>query len=264
MIEQITLGIIQGIVEWLPVSSEGMLVLVKTNFFPPHVDFEAVVKMALVMHLGTFLSALIYFRTEVGHLLKALIQYKKTDKETKLLLNFLILTTLISGVLGLALIKIFAHIADQTDTTGKVVTLFVGILLLGTGMLELKAKKSGQRHIKDLKLTDSILLGIVQGLAALPGFSRSGLTVSALLLTKFDKEQALKLSFLMSLPIVLAGNVILHFHEMQFSPELLVGVFCAFVFGLATIHLLLKLAQKINFGIFVLFFGLLTIFSTMI
>ncbi|MBZ0165673.1 MAG: UDP-diphosphatase, partial [Candidatus Omnitrophica bacterium] len=85
------------------------------------------------------------------------------------------------------------------------------------------------------------------------------------LLIKFDKNCALKLSFLMSLPIVLAGNIVKNWRGLlEFSPELLVGVATAFVFGLATIHLLLKVAQKINFGLFVLLVGALTVLSTLL
>ncbi|TGH65482.1 undecaprenyl-diphosphate phosphatase, partial [Escherichia coli] len=92
---------------------------------------------------------------------------------------------------------------------------------------------------------DGIFLGLMQGLAALPGFSRSGFTITALLFRKFNDTTALKLSFLMSLPIILLGNIILNYDEFKISIEL-VGLLTAFIVGIVSIHVLLALARKIN------------------
>lgn len=264
MFEQFVLGAIQGIAEWLPVSSEGMILLAKKNLLHSTDSFHDSIKQALFLHLGTFLAAFIYFFKDVVVLIKGLFDFKSQSAETQKTIIFLFWATLISGLLGLTLLKGVGHLADQFDSNGKIVNLFIGCLLLGTAYLELRAKHSGHRFLKDIQLKDGIILGITQGFAALPGFSRSGLTVSALLLCKFDKSCALKLSFLMSLPIVLAGNILLHATELSFSVEALVGLGSAFIFGLATIHILLKVAEKINFGLFVLIFGLLTIASCFI
>jgi len=264
MFEQIILGIIQGIAEWLPVSSEGLIVLAQTNLFHSFGNIEDAIRQALFLHFGTFLAALLYFRRDVRKLIETIFSYKSQPQETQKLFSFLLITTMISGALGLLLIKTLSSIASQLESQGTIITLIVGCLLLGTAFLELKAKKGGYRELRELTIMDSIVLGIVQGFAALPGLSRSGLTVSALLLRKLDKTYALKLSFLMSLPIVLAGNLVLNFNALVWSAETLVGLFFSFIFGLATIHLLLKLAEKINFGYFVLFFGILTILSAVI
>lgn len=264
MFEQIILGIIQGVAEWLPVSSEGLVILAKTNLFHSSGNIEEAIRQALFLHLGTFLAALIYFHQDVKKLIKTIFSYGSQPQDMQKLFSFLLIATMISGALGLLLIKTLSHIASQLKSQGTIVTLIVGCLLLGTAFLELKAKKSGYREIRDLTIIDGILLGIVQGFAALPGLSRSGLTVSALLLRKLDKAYALKLSFLMSLPIVLMGNLLLNFNASAWSAESMVGLFFSFIFGLATIHLLLKIAAKVNFGYFVLFFGILTILSVSI
>ena len=264
MWEQIILGMIQGIAEWLPVSSEGLLVLAKTHLWPGQENIEALIQQALSLHLGTFLAALVYLRKDVVRLIKALGRFRSQSQETQNLIIFLLVSTLISGILGLMLIKLLSHVMDTFHNTGKLITLLIGLLLLGTGFLQLRAKKDGLKEIKDLNIVDGVVLGFVQGLAALPGLSRSGLTVSAFLLRKFDKIQALKLSFLMSLPIVLGGNIILNFHDFIWSSSIITGIAASFFFGLATIHLLLKLAQKINFGYFVLIFGLATIVFTLV
>ena len=139
--------------------------------------------------------------------------------------------------------------------------LFVGFLLLITGILQLKKNKIALRNFLNINFVDSFILGIVQAFSVLPGLSRSGLTVSTLLLRKFNDEESLKLSFLMSLPIVFFGNLFLNFRSFYFSPEILWGVLFAFLFGILTIHYFLKLAKKINFGYFALVFGVLMVAS---
>lgn len=277
MLEQVILGIIQGIAEWLPVSSEGLIVLAKTHLFSNSSGIDLKIQEALFLHLGTVLAALIYFRKDVSLILKTILRYHEANPEVKKILSFLCVATLVSGLLGMTLLKALTLFADSFASSAKLITLIIGFCLLGTAYLELKTHKSDYRKCNDLRLQDGILLGITQGFAVLPGLSRSGLTVSMLLLNKFDKTQALRLSFLMSIPIVLAGNVILNMKSLIFSagepaPPLagqaglagLVGLFFSFIFGIATIHLLLKVAQKVNFGYFVLAFGILTILSVLL
>jgi len=138
-----------------------------------------------------------------------------------------------------------------------------GVLILITAFFLIKAKKiKGERKV--IQNNDSILLGVLQGIAVLPGLSRSGLTVSGLLLRKFDDETALRLSFLMSIPIVLAGNIVLNLNKFSFDGYSLLSLFFSFVFGLLTIDLLLRFARKINFGWFVFIFGMMTILATLV
>jgi undecaprenyl-diphosphatase len=261
MIHMIILGIVQGIAEWIPISSEGLIILIQSNLPNNTLSFDQMIETALVLHFGTLLSALVYFRREVVVLLKSLVQWKTADVEQQKTLSFLIISTLISGGLGIILIKTMSHIFENSQTSSRFINAFVGICLLWTAWMELRAKRQGYREPKDLTFKDSLLLGIAQGFAALPGLSRSGLTVSTLLLRHFHKTHALRLSFLMSMPIVLAGNIVLHITSLKISLESLAGVFTAFIFGLATIHLLLKIAEKVNFGILVMIFGILMILS---
>lgn len=264
MIEQITLGIIQGITEWLPISSSGMIALTKKIVFSSSQGIEALARELLFLHLGTFFAALFYFFKEICRLSRSAVHYTDADDKDKNVIKFLIIATVISAFLGVILIKLIASIEIQLESSGKFITLLIGVLLFITAFLELKAHRSGYKAYDDLKLTDAVLLGIAQGFAALPGLSRSGLTVSVLLLRKFDKQYALKLSFLMSLPIILGGNILLHYNVFQWSLQGAVGLICSFGFGIWTIHILLKLAEKINFGYFLIFFGTLTVLSVII
>ncbi len=263
MTESIVLGLVQGIAEWLPVSSEGMLLLTRQAFFNV-LDFEYLITQALVLHLGTFFAALVYFWKDVVKVVQALFVYKRSEPEQQKLVKFLSITTIISGVVGIGLLMSVKEFFEASSGADKSITLLVGVLLLITAWLQFKAKDSGTRRIKDITMSDSIILGIVQGFATLPGLSRSGLTVATLLLKQFGKEVALKLSFLMSLPLVLGGNIILNISDFVWSQETVVAVVVAFVSGLATIHLLLKLAKKINFGYFVLLFAILTLLSVFV
>jgi len=264
MLEQIVLGSIQGIAEWLPVSSEGLIFLVKTNFFNNGEDVIKIAGEALFLHFGTFLAALIYFRKDVFFLSKSLFNYKSTPSETRKILFFLIVATLISGVIGMVLLAIFSKIGDDAESITKIITTAIGILLLVTAGLQIKAGKGGQRRSGEIKKSEGVILGIVQAFAALPGLSRSGLTVSALLLHKFNEEDALKLSFLLSLPIVLGGNIILNLDKFVLTHASLMGLVTSFVFGILTIGVLLKIARKVNFGWFVFGFGVLTLLSVFI
>ncbi len=261
MLEGIIFGIIQGIAEWLPVSSEGVIVLVKINFFGGD-SLSDIVKFALFLHLGTALAATVYFRREVSDVFKTLFNYKKASKENKKIFDFLFVSTLISGIFGILLLKFLSGAEDTLWRSADIVNFTIGAFLIVTAFLQLKKRKIlSHKKSVDLEKSDGIVLGFVQGFAALPGLSRSGLTVASLLLRKFDEEHALKLSFLMSIPIVLAGNVILNIKNFSLSYENMLGFVFSFIFGLATIHILLKVAKKVNFAYFILIFGILMMSS---
>lgn len=263
IIQQLILGIIQGITEWLPVSSTAMTTLVNANFLGI-TDVGFLLHQALFLHLGTFFAALIYFRHDVATLFKSLFNYRSSNTETKKVLKFLILTTLITGILGIIIMKTVAD--SQLELTGKTITFAIGLLLLITGGLQLGIKSRGLRKIINLENSDSWIAGLAQGIAVIPGISRSGITVSTLLLKKFDDTTALRLSFLMSLPVVLLGNIFLNISD--FSLDLIAvsifGLIASFIFGLLTIHALMKLSKKINFGWFVLVFAVLMLISVLV
>jgi undecaprenyl-diphosphatase len=262
-IHYLILGIIQGIAEWLPVSSSGVITVVNSNFFGV-TDISELLHIALLLHLGTFFAALIYFRKDVSQLFATLFKYKYQDEPSKKTLKFLLISTIITGILGILILKFLTF--DWVEFTGKTIALFVGVLLLFTGIIQIKIKNRGLKKERNLKNSDGILLGFAQGVASLPGLSRSGITVSALLLKKFDDTTSLRLSFLMSLPVILFGNIFLNLNNFSqiFTQAALFGILASFVFGLATIHALMKLSRKINFGWFVLIFAMLMLGSLLI
>jgi undecaprenyl-diphosphatase len=253
MIESLILGAVQGIVEWLPISSEGFVIFIKNTFFGGG-DLDSLVRFSLFLHLGTFLAALIYFRVEVWKIIKTIFRWREENEEYKKTASFLFVSTLITALVGMFLLQI----VDTLFINPMIINFTIAFLLLGTGLLQLKSKDGGVKVERDLKTTDSVLLGLVQSIATLPGLSRSGLTVSTLLLRGFDKESALRISFLMSLPIVLGGNIVLNFNEfVGFSFEGLIALLASLIFGWLTIDILLKIAKRVNFGYFVIFFAVL-------
>ncbi|MBZ0166488.1 MAG: UDP-diphosphatase, partial [Candidatus Omnitrophica bacterium] len=132
MWEQFILGIIQGIAEWLPISSEGMILLAKNTFLHSSDGFGESIRQALYLHLGTFFAALIYFWKDVAGLLRGLLKFPPQDRETRNVLVFLLIATLISGCLGLALLEIVERFAESFATGGKVIVALIGVFLIGT------------------------------------------------------------------------------------------------------------------------------------
>jgi len=263
MIESFVLGIVQGIAEWIPISSEGALVLVQTHFFGEQSVSHAI-GVAVFLHLGTFFAALVYFRKDVFALLKTLTHYKHADERDKSLFRFLLIATVISGSIGAGLLALLGDVEGSFAHATTLVTGGIGVLLLITGVLQLRVRPDDDRTVASFGGRNSILLGIVQGFAALPGLSRSGLTVSALLLRGYRDDEALRISFLMSLPIVLAGNILLGLRSVTFSIESLIAVVVSFAFGLLSIGILLRLARAVQFGYFVAIFGILMIVAAFI
>ena len=262
--QQIILGIIQGITEWLPISSEGFLLLVSSNFFGD-VDVNLFIRQALFLHLGTFFAALIYFRKEVLELFKGVVNYRESDAGTKKFLRFLLITTIISGILGLAILNFFDFVNIQkVPLTSTSINFLIGFVLIFTGALQLKLSSAGYRKKLHLNNNDGIFLGLLQGIAVIPGLSRSGLTIFGLLFRNFDKTVALKFSFIMSLPIVLIGNIMLNFSDLLFLKEMFFGFVFSFIFGLLTIHLLMNFSKKVKFGFFAIFFGFLAVLAGLI
>ncbi len=270
MLEGIILGTIQGIAEWLPISSEAVVILVKSKFFGGG-SLTELIKFSLFLHLGTFLAAAWYLREDVIALTKMLFRPFRLFREkgeVERMFRFLFVATILSGALGYVLIELVLPLVEQYITaSARVITLGIGVLLLGTAFLQWQAqrKRSSHKNIVDLSDRDGVLLGIIQGFSALPGLSRSGLTISTLLLRNYNDTTALRISFLMSLPVVLGSNIFLAAKNgMALNMSMIFGFVFAFLFGFLSIHLLFRIARRLNFAYFVFLFGVLTIVSAFV
>ncbi len=257
--EAIILGIVQGVAEWLPISSEGMTTLVMINVFDR--TLADALPIAIWLHTGTLLSAAVYFRTDIKEIMNEIPHYLKNrdvQEKKNSIITFLLIATAITGIIGLPLI-LFA--TGMEEFSGKLATAFIGGLLIITGLLQISASKRTEKREQPV-IVDSIIAGIAQGFAALPGVSRSGITVSTLLLRDIEASQALRLSFLMSIPAVLAADVgIGAMGLLSFDLNSLLALFFAFLFGILTIDVFIKVAKKFDFSKFCIVLGILSILA---
>jgi len=255
------MGILQGVLEWLPISSQGNVILFMVSIFGMN-EAEAL-SLSVYLHAGTLLSALIYFRKTFWNLLRAVPNYRirdYTENKENRLITFLILSTLLTCVIGYPIFK-FAALAAKFDS---LFFTLIGASLIFTGVIQKWTLRLGTRSIEDINLKDSFLLGMVQGFSAFPGISRSGITLSFLLFRGLDSESALKLSFLMSVPTILAAEIGLSFVSgLTFTGfwEISTGCLFAFFTGMLSISILLRIARKINLWIFCIAIGLMAFIS---
>lgn len=248
----IILGFLQGTTEWLPVSSEGV-VAAFYSFFLDRSLSEAVA-FALWLHLGTVVSVLVVLRSEVIGLVREALT---SPRRPSPLLKFIVLSTLVSGVVGFPLLLTLDEISTRV---GAAAMGIIGLMMFITGGLQLRRKEDGTRKREDLSYKDAVLTGIAQGFAVLPGLSRSGLTVSALLARQIDRREALVLSFLMSVPASLgAGLFSAREGGTLEAGSAVVAMTVAAVVGLLTIRILLAVVERINFAKFVIIVGVFII-----
>jgi len=256
--EAIILGILQGILEWLPISSRGNLVLIMIYFFG--LEAKQALNYSIFLHIGTLFAAATYFRREILALFKALPSYRLnySTKENRLI-SFLFLTTIITGALGYFLFKLTQKIAIALS---EVFIAIIGVALIINGLVQKLSQAQGNRESTSLNLKDTLILGFAQAFSAIPGMSRSGITTSSIIFRKFKGEEALKLSFLMSIPAVLGAEIGLAIFEgipAVGIGEILAGVLSSFLVGLISIHALLKIARRIKFWAFCLLIGILAL-----
>lgn len=243
LVQAILVGVLQGVFEWLPVSSEAVISLVLTAFTSSN-PAESI-NTAIFLHLGTMFSALIYFRKEYFEVLKESPAYIETagGKDASLL-EFLLVSTLITGGLGFFVYK---FLLEYVPSNPAAFTLLIGGMLLVTGLMQrFSGEDRRERGMEDTGFVDAAFAGVLQSLSAVPGISRSGSTVFGLLYRDFSSEDAFKLSFLMSVPAVLGANVFLNLEGFNYTPELLIAASTAAVAGYASIETVLRLAEEFD------------------
>lgn len=229
------LGVLQGIFEWIPISSEGVVSLA-ANFLKAEGN---PVDLALFLHIGTLAAAIFYYRKDW------ISVFAFKDRK---LLSFIMIATIVSLPLGFAVYKLI----EQT-AVGAGLLAITGAGLLFTAYF---AKKKVFLKISDEKL--AAITGIMQGLAVIPGFSRSGSTIFGLSLAKSEPKEILRLSYLMSVPAVAASTLyFLVFKGGDFSMQLWPGVLASFLSGLLFLDMLTKMGEKVNFFKFALAFAFL-------
>jgi len=245
MLDAILWGLIQGLTEFLPISSSGHLVLVPAVLGRGGPDLAT----SAVLHLGTLAAVLVYFRGEVREIL-GLTEYGKR------LLRLLIIGTIPAAAIGFAFRSGVETLNE--DTSAVAIALIVtGVVLFATRWIP-----RGSRTIDDSTELDAVALGFGQALALIPGVSRSGGTIAAGLARGFDREMAARYSFLLGIPAI-AGAGLLEWFDLAregggITAATWVGMGVAAVSGYAAIAILLRLIRKVGlmpFGIYCVMFG---------
>ncbi|CAM1342512.1 undecaprenyl-diphosphate phosphatase [Tenacibaculum amylolyticum] len=256
IIEAIILGIVQGLTEFLPVSSSGHLELVKAILGDNSIPKESLT-FTVILHFATALSTLVFFRKEVAQIFKGLFQFS-WNEESKFSAKIII------SMIPAVLVGLFFEEQLESLFNGKI--MFVGFMLLVTALLLLLADKA-KNTTKDVSFLNSLVIGTSQAIAMLPGISRSGATISTSVLLGIDRTKAARFSFLMVVPLIfgkiakdlLGGDISFQSSE---SVSMLAGFTAAFVAGLLACKWMIALVKKSKltyFSIYCAIVGVLAI-----
>lgn len=243
--QALVLGLLQGIFEWLPVSSQGQIMALAMGFF--RLSAEEALRYALVLHTGTLLAAIVYFRKEIFELL----QLKDVP-----LLKFILIATASSAITALPCYFILEKAIKATNAAKGIFyfLLLIGLLLIINGLIQ---RRRASKLKPRLDSRNAFFLGIAQGFSVLPGISRSGITTSVLLFEGFNPENAFRLSFILSIPSILLAELAFYASAPAFDFNASLSLLVAFISGLFLIGFLLRVAKKINFARFCIAFGII-------
>ncbi len=259
LIAYIILGVIQGIFEWLPISSQGIAVVVLTNTFK--VSAQTAIDMSIFLHLGTAIAAIIYFWQDIKELLvktkySDVLKFNKNRKfdYSTNISRFIFVSLFFTLLIGVPVYFLVRH--SVTAYKINALTIAIGALLIVTGLLQIKINKA-KEIMPEFKRNDAFIAGVAQGFSVIPGISRSGITTSVLLFQGHNPQNALKYSFLISIPAILIAAIgLIILNGFTFNPLILVSVAFAFAFGYLTIDILMKIAKKLDFSYFCFILGI--------
>jgi len=243
MIKYIYLGIIQGLTEFLPISSSGHLVIAQ-KLLGINVDQVAI---SITLHLGTLLAIVLFFWTDILNLLK-----------NPKLLSLAAIVVTITGIIGVIGKDFFENLFSSVKLVG-IAWIFTGLILIAT-------KKFKQLDRDKLNVKDVIILGLTQGLAIIPGISRSGITISTLFFRRIQRSLAFTFSFIVSIPIIL-GAALLESGKIGtvFQADvknLAAGFIFSFLSGLLALLILRMVINKARFyyfGYYCIFIAIVTL-----
>jgi undecaprenyl-diphosphatase len=248
LLETIILGIIQGLTEWLPISSTGHLKLVE-HFL----GLKVPILFDITLHLGTSIVILIYFKKEVKKIVSAFLRFDFKTEYGKLI-PLIIVGTIPTALIGL----IFGAIIE--DVFQNPLPIAISFILCG---IIIYSTKVGREKTNTINYSKALMIGVAQGITIIPGISRSGTTIAVALLLGIRREKAFKFSFLLSIPAVLGAFGLEAYRNWNALTsvglswiEVFVGVLVAMVVGYFALKLLWKIfaIQKLHFFAFYCWF----------
>ena len=254
--EAFFLGLIQGLTEFLPVSSSGHLEIFKKIFGDVYTPQESFL-LTLSLHFATAISTIIVFRKDIALIIRELFQFKKNES-----LSFSI--CIIISMLPASFIGLFYE--DFINDLFKGNLILVGSMLLITSLLLFQTDRK-KINGKNISYISALLIGLVQAIAILPGLSRSGATIAVAIIIGVNREKASRFSFLMVIPLIIGGMIksLLNFPqniEIQ-TDVLFIGFFSALITGVFACKLMIALVNKSKlkyFGLYCLIVGLISIY----
>lgn len=252
---------IQGLTEFLPISSSGHLVFFQSflGLKDPPLFFD------VMLHVSTLLAVLLFFRKDVLKVLRggiAIVKRREGYQEEKLLLFWIVLACLPTGLIGLLFRDWFEMLFSKPKMVG------IMFFITGVGLWLTRWSTQKGRALNEMGWRDAFLIGVAQGIAIIPGISRSGATISTALLRGLDRELSGRFSFLISVPAIL-GAMFLEWKKIGSSPEwsvILIGMGAALGTGLLSLSFLMRVIRigKIShFSYYCFGVGGLTLFLTL-
>lgn len=254
-LEALVLGLIQGLTEFLPVSSSGHLEIIKVLFGDNSLPKESLT-YTVILHFATALSTIVIFRKELLEIIKGLFQFKNND-EFKFSLKIII------SMIPAAIIGLLFEEELESMFAGKI--MFVGFMLLVTAGLLMLADKAKNTN-KNVSFLNSLIIGVSQAIAMLPGISRSGATISTSVLLGVDRERAARFSFLMVVPLILGkvakdilgGNIVIENSQIS---SYSIGFFAAFFSGLLACTWMISLVKRSKLSYFAIYCAIIGVFA---
>lgn len=248
IIESIILGIIQGLTEFLPVSSSAHL-----NLFPWIFNWGTMPEsFDIALHFGTLLAILIYFYKDWINLIVGGFNQIKGKKSTDgRIFWYLVVATIPAGVLGIILEKISDKLLPSLNS--QMIAIAIALIVMGIVLYIVDKNCESTIKYEKMPFKSAFLIGLSQALAAaFPGVSRSGITMTTARMAKVDRESAAKYSFLLSGPMV-AAAVLVSIKDFVFDLSFLLGVLSSFIVGMLVIKFLLNYLKKGSFKIFAVY-----------
>lgn len=242
-------GLIQGLTEFLPISSSGHLVLVPEWLGRDGPDLAT----SAMLHLGTLIAVLLYYRRDLARM-------ARFDRPARRLITLIVIGTIPAAVLGL----LFKDELERINDTPRLVAGFLvvtGVILIATTLL-----RFGDKRVETIGVSDAGIIGGAQAFALIPGISRSGMTISAGLAKGMDRVEAARYAFLLGIPAIAGGGLLSAVELIEegggVPPETIVGMIVAAVSGYAAIAILIRVLTRVGlapFGVYCVVAGAISI-----